>query len=287
VFACAFKYKVRGIINDRGIKLNGEKPSRELSIETILSLTFNLYRSKFLQFFLPFLISGIITGIFTYAITSYFPIPEAPVIPASPTTTFYSEVLVPWLFSLISTVIVIVVLSGLVLWLVGTTITGVVIKNASDQIEKGTSNLGVSFNFVISKLPSLLIAQFVAGILIVIGMFFFIVPGIIIAIMFSLVLPTIIVEQKGIFESLGRSKKLVSKRWVKIFLLMLILGIIALIVNGGAYVLTMPFSTVHPIVNPLITNIISAFVSPIYPIAITYLYYAMIARENPTPPPTL
>ena len=267
--------------------MNGKKPSRELSVEKILSLTFNLYRSKFLQFFLPFLISGIITGIFSYVIISSFPIPETPAIPASPTTTFYSEVLVPWLFSLISAVIVIGILSGLVLWLVGTTITGVVIKNASDQIEKGTSNLGVSFNFAISKLPSLLIAQFIAGILIVIGALFFVVPGIIIAIMFSLVLPTIIIEQKGIFESLGRSKKLVSNRWVKTFLLMLILGIIVLIVNGGATVLARPFSTIHPIVNSLITNIISAFVSPIYPIAITYLYYAMIARENPTPPPTL
>jgi len=267
--------------------LNVEKPSRELSVEKIVSLTFNLYRSNFLQFFLPFLISAIITGISTYAITSYFPIPTPPDIPTTPSTTFYSEELLPWLFSLISAVIVIGILSGLVLWIVGTTITGVVVKNASDQIEKGTSNLGVSFNFAISKLPSLLIAQFVAGILIVIGMLFFIVPGIIIAIMFSLILPTIIIEQKGAFESLGRSKKLVSKRWLKTFLLALILGIIVLIVNGGATVLAGPLSTIHPIVNPLITSIIAAFASPIYPIAITYLYYAMVARENPPPPPTL
>jgi hypothetical protein len=266
--------------------MTGEKPSRELSIETILSLTFNLYRSNFLQFFLPFLISAIITGISTYVITSYFPIPEAPVIPASPTTAFYSEELLPWFFSLISTAIVIGILSGLVLWIVGTTTTGIVIKNASDQIDKGTSNLNVSFNLVISKLPSLLIAQFVAGILIVIGMLLFIVPGIIIAIMFSLILPTIIIEQNGIFESLGRSKKLVSKRWMKTFALLLILGIITLIVNGGATLLAGPLNTVHPIFNPLITNIISAFVSPLYPIAITYLYYAMVARENPTPSTT-
>ena len=267
--------------------MNGEKPSQELSIDAILSLTFNLYRSKFLQFFLPFLISGIITGIFTYAITSAFPIPEPPAIPTTPTTTFYYEELIPWFFSLISTMVVIVILSGFISWIVGTTVFGIVTKNASDQIEKGTSDLGVSFNFAVSKLPSLLTAQFVAGILIVIGMLFFIVPGIIIGIMFSLVIPTIIVEQKGIFESLGRSKKLVSKRWVKTFLLMLILGIIVLIVSGIANVLTTPLSTIHPIVNPLITNVISAFVSPIYPIAITYLYYAMVARENPTPPSTL
>jgi len=183
--------------------------------------------------------------------------------------------------------IMIVGLSGLVLWIVGTTITGVVIKNASDQIEKGTSNLGVSFNFAISKLPSLLVAQFVAGILIAIGMLLLIVPGIIIAIMFLLALPAIIIERKGTLESLGRSKKLVSKRWLKTFALLLVLGIIVLIVNGVAIVLAIPFNFIHPIINPLVTNIISAFVSPIYPIAITYLYYAMVARENPPPQPTL
>lgn len=266
--------------------MGAEKPSRELSIESILSLTFNLYRSKFLQFFLPFLISGIITGIFTYVITSAFPIPEPPAIPASPTATFYYETLLPWFFALISAVIMIVVLSALVLWIVGTTVSGIEVKNASDQIEKGTSNLGASLNYTISKLPSLLAAQFIAGILIAIGLLFFIVPGIIVAIMFSLVIPTIIVEQRGILESLGRSKKLVSNRWGKTFLLILILGIIAGIVSGIANVLTLPLGTIHPIVNSLIANIIVAFVSPIYPIAITYLYYAMVAREKP-PPSTL
>ena len=174
----------------------------ELSIDTILSLTFNLYRSKFLQFFLPFLISGIITGIFSYAIGSAFPLPEPPDIPTTPDTTFIYEVLGPWFFSLISTMVVIIILSGLVSWIVSTTVFGIITKNASDHIEKGKSDLGVSFKYAISKLQSLLPAQFIAGILIVIGMLFFIVPGIIVAIMFSLVIPTIIVEQKGIFESL-------------------------------------------------------------------------------------
>jgi hypothetical protein len=180
---------------------------------------------------------------------------------------------------------VIGVLSGLVSWIVGTTTSGIVIKYASDQIEKGASDFGVSFNFAVSKLPSLLVAQFVAGVLIVIGLLLFIVPGIIIAIMFSLVIPVIIVEQKGAFESLGRSRRLVSNRWLKTFVLLLILGIIVLLVSSVTSVLATPFSFIHPIINPLITNIVSAFVSPIYPIAITYLYYAMVAREIPPPPP--
>jgi hypothetical protein len=266
--------------------LNVSKPSRELSIEEIVSLTFNLYRSKFWQFFLPFLISAIITGITTYAITSFFPIPTPPDLPASPSTTFIQEELLPWFLELLSKVIMIGIFSGLVLWIVGTTVTSIVIKNASDQIEKGSSNLNVSFNFAISKLPSLLAAQFIAGILILLGLFLFIVPGIIVAIMLSLVLPTIIIEQKGAFESLGRSKNLVNNRWMKTFLLGLILGIIVLIVNSAATFLAGPLSTIHPIANSLTASIIAAFVSPIYPIAITYLYYAMAAREKPPPPPT-
>ncbi|MFC1486841.1 hypothetical protein ACFLRN_04040 [Thermoproteota archaeon] len=174
--------------------MNVKKPSRELSATEIISLSFNLYRSKFLQFFLPFLVQGLIIGTFSFVLTSAFPMPETPTLPNSPNTSFYYEELFPWFFSFISTVIVIGVLSGLVSCIVGTTTTGIVVKNASDQIESGTSNLRVSFNFAVSKLPSLLPAQFVAGLLVVIGMLFFIVPGVIIAIMFSLIIPTIIVE---------------------------------------------------------------------------------------------
>jgi hypothetical protein len=227
------------------------------------------------------LISGIITGISTYVITSFFPIPLPPDMLTSPSTTFVQEVLLSWFFELISKVVIIGAFSGFVLWIVGTTVTGIVIKNASDQIEKGKSNLNASFSFTVSKLPSLLAAQLISGILIVLGFFLFVVPGIIVAIMFSLILPAIIIEQKGFMESLGRSRDLVSNRWMKTFLLLLILGIMVIIVNGVANFLAGPASAIHSVANSLTTSVISAFVSPIYPIAITYLYYSMVARENP------
>ena len=266
--------------------MNVSKPSRELSVEQIVSLTFNLYRSRFLQFFLPFLILGIIMGISSYVITSAFPIPAPPQMPTSPSTTFVQEVLFPWFLELISKFIIIAAFSGLIAWIVGTIVTGIVIKSASDQIEKGGSNLNASFNFALSKLPSLLVAQFIVGILVIFGLLLFVVPGIIVAIMFSLTLPTIIIEQKGALESLGRSRNLVSDRWMKTFLLGLIVAIIVLIVNAVATYLVGPLTAIHPIANSLTTSVIAAFVSPIYPIALTYLYYSMAAREKPPPPPT-
>lgn len=208
--------------------------------------------------------------------------PETPVIPTDPDPTFVYEVLGPWFSSLISTLLVLAALSGLVSWVLNSIVYGVVTKNASDHIETGTSNLGASFNYTLSKLPSLLPAQLVTGILIVAGMLLFIVPGVIIAIMFSLVIPTIIVEQTGIFESLGRSRRLVGQRWANTFVVMLISGIIVavplVVVNS---VITYS-GAVPAIVSPLITNTVTAFLSPILPIALTYLYYSMRTRENLT-----
>jgi len=259
--------------------LNAEKPSRELSIGEILSLTLNLYLSKFLQFFLPFLIAGIITGLSMYAIMSSFPLPEQPSANAP-----YEEIF-EWLVALLTTAIIVTVLSALVTLIVTTPTTGIVTKYASDQIEKGTSNLGASLNFTISKLPSLLIAQFITGILTAIGMLLFFIPGIIISIMFLLIIPAIIVEQKGAFESLGRSRRLVRNRWLKTFVLILVVGIILGTVIGIVNLLTLPLNTTYPNISFLIINIAFSFVAPISPIAITYLYYAMVARETPPPPP--
>ena len=190
-----------------------------------------------------------------------------------------------WFVAVLSTIITVGILSALVGWLVTTPTTGIAIKYASDQIEKGTSNLGASLNFTIYKLPSLLIAQFITGILTAIGLLLLFIPGIIIAIMFSLTIPAIIVEQKGAFECLGRSRRLVRNRWLKTFVLLLIVGLIAGVVTVVANLLATPLNFTYPNSNLIITSIASSFVAPISAIAMTYLYYAMVAREIGPPPP--
>lgn len=92
---------------------------------------------------------------------------------------------------------------------------GVVVKYASVFLEKGEAKLREAFNFTLSKLASLLAAGAITAILVVIGLILFVVPGIIMAIMFALVVPVIMIEQMGALESLSRSRGLVSKRWEK------------------------------------------------------------------------
>jgi hypothetical protein len=104
--------------------LDGEKPCRELSVGEIISLTFNLYFSKFLQFFLPFLIAGVTIGLLSYAIYLSFPLPVQPELSAPP------EELIEWVFDFFSTLIMRGALSGLASLVVSIVATGVAVKYA-------------------------------------------------------------------------------------------------------------------------------------------------------------
>ena len=246
----------------------------ELSIGEILSQTFTLYSRNFVQYLIPFLAAGILTGLVTVAVRSAIVIPAAPLYPTS-------QQLLAWFPTYLIAILTFVFLSGIVSWIANSITTGITIKFTSDMLEKGQANLKTSFNFTLTKILSLLAASIITGILIVLGLVALIVPGVILALMFSLVYPVIMLEGTGVFGSLSRSRVLVSNRWLKTFGLMLLLGIIVAIVNGVFGLIASPFG----IVSPLISGILTALITPIFAIAITLYYYSMKARTLPPPPP--
>lgn len=264
------------------MSLSIKKPERELSIGEIISKSFNLYSNRFIYFLIPYLFAGLITGILSIAVNLMLPMPPTPELTAPP------EELLQWFMSFIATLIAVVALTGFVSWVVNTIVNGIAIKYASDLLEKGDANLQVGFNFTVSRLASLLAAGIITGFLIILGLICLIVPGIIIAIMFALVTPVIMIERKGALDSLGRSRRLVSNRWGKTFGLLLviyiIIGILSLIVGAIVGVVVYTFDPARTI----ITNLITALIQPILPIASTFLYYSMAAKESvlaPRPPP--
>jgi hypothetical protein len=248
---------------------------RELSIGEILSQTFNLYSRNFVQYLIPFLVAGILTGLVTIVVRSAIVIPTAP---AHPT----SQQLLAWFPTFLIATVTSLFLSGIVSWIANSITTGITIKFTSDVLEKGQANLQTSLNFTLPKLLSLLVASIITGILIVLGLVALIVPGIILALMFSLVYPVIMLEGTGVLGSLSRSRVLVSNRWLKTLCLLLLLGIFVAIVNGVAVLIAGQFGRV---VSPLISGILTAFITPIFAIATTLYYYSMKARTLPPPPP--
>lgn len=258
-----------------------EKPLRELSLGEILGQTFNLYFSRFFLFFLPFLVAGLFTGAWEKVVSLMFPVPTPPGPDAPP------DVLLSYLFSLLGVLVAILSLVLLVSWIIATIVGGMAVKVASDVLDSRRIDLSETLNFTLSRLPSLLGPGIITGILIVVGLICLVVPGIILAIMFSLVVPVIVIEQAGALESLSRSRKLVRGRWLRTFGLLLLIFIIILVAG-------LIFSAISSVFGPadwILSSVLGALVSPILPIAVTLYYYSMVAREQPPspmppPPPT-
>ena len=150
---------------------------------------------------------------------------------------------------------------------------------ASEQITKGEASLGASIRFAVSKLLSIWAVSIIVGIIVVLGIIALIIPGIILAIMYSLALPVLLIEKKGVFESMSRSRQLVSHRWGKTFGTFLLLGIIVIIASLIFGAITAPFGIAGIIIN----GILSALYRPLFPILLVVYYYSNLARTAPPP----
>jgi hypothetical protein len=131
------------------------------------------------------------------------------------------------------------------------------------------------------KVPYLLAATLITTILIVLGMMALIIPGIIVAIVFFLVSPAVMLEGTGFWRSFSSSCSLVSQRWQKTFGLMLITGVISLVASLIVGLISLQFV----LINRFISGVLMAFITPIIPIASTLYYFSMKARALPPPPP--
>ena len=116
------------------------------------------------------------------------------------------------------------------------------------------------------------------GIILVVGFIALIVPGIIPAIMYSLAFPVLIIENKGVLDSMRRSRQLVGHRWLKTFGVYLVLGIIFILAWLILGAVAVPFGIASPVVNGLL----SAFYQPLLPILLTVYYYSNLARITPS-----
>lgn len=84
----------------------------------------------------------------------------------------------------------------------------------------------------------LFILGFISWIFIVVGFFVFIIPGFYLMIVLSLSIPTLFFEEKGIFECIGRSFKLIKEKWWSTFGLLFVAFIIMYAVS---LIFTIPF----------------------------------------------
>jgi zinc-ribbon domain len=243
---------------------------RELSVGEIVSRTFDIYRRDFTKYFILFLIIELVIGVVTALAQRAFVLP---VLPTNPTPQDFLN----W-FPRFFTVFVPLVASIFIVTVVFFPIAqGGAIKLASERVEKGKADLGPSVSFAASKLIWLWALSIVVGIIVILGFIALIIPGIILAIMFVLAFPVMIIENKGVSASMGRSRELVGHRWLKTFATLLVFGIIVAISAGVASAISGVFGPASPVVN----GVLSAFYQPLFPIMLAVFYYSNAARISP------
>ena len=253
------------MLPEQGIK-------RELSLAEVFSKTFDLYRQAFTRYFVLFVVVGAIIGVVTAVSQHVFILPS---LPSNPTPEqFFTWV--PGFFGALGPLVALIGIVNVVFYPIA---QGGAIKLASEQVKNGQVELGPSIRFAVSKLLWIWALSIILGVIIFLGFFALIVPGIILGIMFALALPVLLLENKGVFDSMGRSRELVKHRWLKTFATFLIFAIIALVASAIISAISRPFGVASPLVNA----ILSAFYSPLSPILMTVYYYSNLARITPVP----
>ncbi len=176
-------------------------------------------------------------------------------------------------------------LVGAIILLIGIFwLTGALVEAVAD-IRDGRSDLGVSetFSKVWPRVWPLLGASILAGLGIAAGLVFLIVPGLILLTWWALIPPAIVLENRGVFESFGRSRALVRGHGWNVFGVLIITYLLSAVISG---VIRAIFTPLPDYVGTYIGDVIGgSIVAPFSALAITLMYFRLSGNETPATPP--
>ncbi|MFA9400035.1 MAG: YciC family protein [Acidobacteriota bacterium] len=170
------------------------------------------------------------------------------------------------------------VVGALVQALAGVWLAGTIVRIVQDVEGDGRvdASVGELFGSVWPRLISLLVMGFIISVCVAVGLVFFIVPGVIIALMWIVAVPSMIVEDKGIFDSLGRSLELTKGNWMRI------LGIGALVFV--AYLVVVAVAALLAAITPFLAIVgllvLAILVYPYLAIITTVLYFRLVEVKD-------
>jgi hypothetical protein len=243
----------------------------EMSVSELASSVFSIYSSHFVDFVVPFVFAGLVSGFFSYITFSLISLDQ---IIRYPNESGFLEWILRSFWRLMSSIFFL----GLVSWVSYTIVGGISVKYTSDLIKTGHANLRISLTAAVDRLPSLIATSLITALLIGVGMALFIIPGITLAIMFSLAIPVVMLECQGVVESLARSRRLVAGRWSKAFVLFVTLAVILALI--GFAVLSAIVSVAPYPLGTVLAGLVTSMFLPLYFISITVFYHDMNVRSK-------
>jgi hypothetical protein len=150
------------------------------------------------------------------------------------------------------------------------------------------ADAGTSLRYGLSRLLPLVVAYFAMSICVGIGLVLLLVPGIFLAVKWSMTFPAIVAERAGPFAALRRSWELTRGHWWRTFGTLLVVVLIsfvlsiAILVGFGAAVATSDSISelAFAVLLTAVTIIVLAILYPLTAAVVTVLYYDLRVRNE-------
>ena len=174
-----------------------------------------------------------------------------------------------------------------IFWLQGALVEAV----ADVRDGRADLSIGDTFRRVQPRLPSIIGAGLLAGLGIALGFVLLIIPGLFLLTIWSMIVPSIVLEGKGAMESFGRSRELVRGNGWSVFgvIVLSILVVIAVAIVVSIATFGLPDEP-QAFLQNLIQNTLAY---PFFALTLTLTYFALAGRATaaepamtmPPPPP--
>jgi hypothetical protein len=174
-------------------------------------------------------------------------------------------------------------------WVVGIVglfwLQGALVEAVADVRDgRADMSMGETFRHAQEHIGPLAVAGILAGLAIGVGLLLFIVPGLYLLTIWSVLIPVIVLEGRGVMEAFGRSRELVRGNGWNVFGV-IVLSILILI--GAAIVLSLLLFWLEGWFGAFVRSVISnTITAPFVALALTLLYYRLLElKEAPAPAP--
>lgn len=132
------------------------------------------------------------------------------------------------------------------------------------------ASMGETFSRSLGALGAVILLAIVISICVGLGFMLFIVPGIIIAVMFWVAIPAEVVERGGVFASLKRSRELTKGHRWSIFALFVLLVVLMMVISGA---LGLILGQSEGLPGILFQEVLGMFVSGIWAVITAVAYH--------------
>jgi hypothetical protein len=184
---------------------------------------------------------------------------------------FVLQALVAGVLFSIATVLIFVALLFQII--ASTLYSGMVVELVNDvQDGRRDHSAGTLLKAVSGVVLNLIVAGIVVGVLFVLGLILLVVPGLIVLTIFSCVAPAIVVERKGVFDAMKRSRELVEGNGFRVFGVIVIVFLITAVLSSLISGLGAAGGDAGAIIARIVASTLTA---PIAALASAVLYFEL------------